>query len=301
MSNFKKMMDWFSRIRSYLELIRFSHTVFALPFALMAAFLALRNTARFTPTPETFGIIFWIVIAMIGARSGAMGFNRLVDRKWDKDNPRTSMRPSATGAIGPQQIVALVVLSFSILVYAAWRLNPVAFKLSPIAIIIVCFYSFTKRFTALSHLFLGLAIGIAPVAAWIAVTGTVNLSALIIGFSILTWIAGFDILYALQDLEFDRTAGLKSIPSYLGIKSSLRISRLLHVATVMGWSVLAWLEQLNGVFLTGIAIGAGLLWWEHRLLKANDLRRLDTAFFNMNAIISLTIMAALTLDIVLFV
>jgi len=293
-------MSWWRSGITYLELIRFSHTVFALPFALGSAFLALRDTDRFGWTAELWGLLFWIVVAMVGARSGAMGFNRLVDRKWDADNPRTATRPSVTGLVRPFQLGIFILISFALLVYAAWRLNDLAFRLSPVAILIVCFYSFTKRFTAFSHLFLGLAIGIAPVGGWIAVNGTISGSAVVIGLSVLTWIAGFDILYALQDLEFDRTAGLKSIPVRIGIAKSLKLSRLLHAITLICWMILGRMERLHGLFYLGLVLCTALLIWEHRLLRPHDLSRLNLAFFNVNAIISLTIFLTLTLDIIVF-
>ncbi len=284
----------------YLELIRFSHTVFALPFALISTILAFRAFSITYFSWDSLKILGWIVLAMIGARSGAMGFNRLVDRKYDAENPRTANRPSATGDIDAISMILLIIISFGLLVFAAWKLNHLAFSLSPVAIILVSFYSFTKRFTYLSHVFLGLAIGSAPVAGWIAVTGEISFSSLVLGLSVLTWIAGFDILYALQDLKYDREAGLHSIPVKFGVAGSLILSRGLHLVSAVCWLYIFIFENLGWIFLIGIAVCGSLLIWEHRLIKKDDLSKLDMAFFNMNAIISLTLFFALILDILFF-
>lgn len=288
------------KIRKFLELIKFSHTVFALPFALIATILALQKTHQLVNERGTWTIFFWIVIAMAGARSGAMGFNRYIDRKWDAENPRTATRPSVTGEISVLQMVVMIVISFAVLVFAAWNLNLLAFWLSPVAIFLVCFYSYTKRFTSFSHFFLGLAIGSAPVAAWIAVTGAISPSSLIIGLSVLTWMAGFDILYALQDLDYDKSTTLHSIPVKIGIAKSLLVAKLLHILTVGLWIILTYMETLHWIFGIGIIFCSALLIWEHSLLKKDDLSKLDMAFFNMNAIISVTIFSTLTLDVILF-
>ena len=197
-------------------------------------------------------------------------------------------------------MAVMILLSFALLVFAAWKLNPLAFRFSPLAIFLVCFYSYTKRFTAMAHLFLGLAIGAAPVAAWIAVTGEISLSALVLGLSVLTWIAGFDVLYALQDLEYDRQAGLHSIPVRFGIARSLILAKILHLNSLICWIVLWHLQQLNAIFLAGVLICAVLLIWEHRLIRKDDLSKLNMAFFNMNAVISVTLFFALSFDIVFF-
>lgn len=289
-----------NKIVKYFELIKFSHTVFALPFALISSILAIRQLQLPYFSQDTLWLFAWIVLAMVGARSGAMGFNRFIDMKWDAENPRTSNRPSVTGEIGNFSMVIMILVSFSLLVVSAWKLNPLAFKLSPIAIFLVCFYSFTKRFTNYSHLFLGLAIGSAPVAGWIAISGSISISSLALGASVLTWIAGFDVLYALQDLEYDKKAGLHSIPVKFGIANSLLLAKLMHFSTIILWSVLTYLENLSFFFVAGIAISAILLTWEHRLLKENDLSKLNVAFFNMNAVISVTMFFAVVIDILLF-
>lgn len=288
------------KIVKFFELIKFSHTVFALPFAFMSAILAIRTLKLPFFSPDTLIILGWIALAMVGARSGAMGFNRLVDLKWDAENPRTASRPSATGEIGVVTMAVMVILSFALLVFSAWKLNDLAFKLSPIAIFLVCFYSYTKRFTSFSHLFLGLAIGVAPIAGWIAVSGEISKASLILGLSVFTWIAGFDVLYALQDLDYDKKAGLNSIPVRFGVANSLRLAKILHLISLHCWIALFYIEDLNHVFFVGVLLSGLLLVWEHRLLKKDDLSKLNMAFFNMNAVISVTLFTALTLDVLLF-
>ncbi len=287
-------------LRTYFSLIKFSHTIFALPFAMIGVMLALKNlppTELRLPVWQIFG---WVILAMVGARSGAMGFNRLIDRKWDAENPRTANRPSVTGEVSVKQMIVMIILSFTLLIFASWKLNLLTFFLSPVAIFLVCFYSYCKRFTSLAHLFLGLAIGAAPIAAWIAVSGTLELSALILGASVLTWIAGFDVLYALQDYEFDKRSGLKSIPTRFGISGSLGISAVLHLLTVIFWLILAHLENLNGIFYSGISLCTLLLLWEHSLVKKDDLSKINIAFMNMNSWISVTLFFALFFDLMLF-
>ncbi len=288
------------KISKYFELIKFSHTVFALPFALISSILAIRHLKLSYVSLDTLESLAWIILAMVGARSGAMGFNRLIDVKWDAENPRTATRPSVTGEIGSVSLIFMILISFSLLVISAWKLNTLAFRLSPLAIFLVCFYSYTKRFTNYSHLFLGLAIGSAPVAGWIAISGDFSVSSLVIGLSVLTWIAGFDILYALQDLEYDTSAGLHSIPVRFGIAGSLSIAKVMHAVTILCWCILAYLESLSFAFIVGTGISMMLLAWEHRLLKEDDLSKLNLAFFNMNAVISVTMFIALLVDILLF-
>jgi len=290
----------FKSSKTFLELIKFSHTVFALPFALISAFLALNSTGVGILSKSSGIMLGWIILAMIGARSGAMGFNRLIDLKWDALNPRTANRPSVTGEISQPRILMMVIFFFALLVFAAWNLNFLAFCLSPLAIFLVCFYSLTKRFTHYSHLFLGFAIGSAPVASWIAVTGEISFSSILIGMSVLTWIAGFDVLYALQDIDFDKKVGLHSIPVRFGIAKSLNISRLMHLVTIICWIILAQLEPLNELYYIGVIICSGLLVWEHNLLRKDNLSKLNMAFFNMNAVISVTFFIALTLDLLVF-
>lgn len=268
----------------YLELIKFSHTVFALPFALVATLIAMQGTPGFSQ-------VFWIIIAMTGARSGAMGFNRLVDRKYDQDNPRTANRPSVTGEISPSAMIGFVMISYGVFVFATWMLNELTLYLSPLVIVLTAGYSYAKRFTPYTHLILGLAIGIAPIAAWIAVTGSISMTAICLGLATFCWIAGFDILYALQDYEFDTKENLYSIPSKFGIQKSILISRGLHIVTVVLWLILYFLIEIHFLFFVGILICTGLLLKEHLLIKADDLSKMNIAFFNMNGYISMTMLS----------
>lgn len=273
------------RIRTVLEMIKFEHSVFALPFALTGALLAARFTSHGWPTLRQ---ILWIIVAMVSARSAAMTINRIADVHFDKENPRTKMRALATGALSVSFAWTFTLVAIGIFVVSAWQLTPLALKLSPIALAVLFFYSFTKRFTNWSHLFLGFALGISPAAAWIAVTGHLDLRMLILCAAVTFWVGGFDVLYACQDVDFDQKAGLFSIPKRFGIASALWIARVMHVSVV---ALLAWLAAsfaLPWPAWTGIAVVAALLGYEHSLVKANDLSKLDAAFFTMNGYISIS-------------
>ncbi len=278
------------KIRIILEMIKFEHTVFALPFAFTGAILA---EGRVPP----WGKIFWISVAMVGARSAAMGFNRWADRKFDAENPRTKGRALPIGLVSPQQVIVFTAVSSALLIFAASRLNPLSFYLSPVALATVFFYSYTKRFTYLSHVFLGLAICIAPIGAWIAVTGRLEAPALVLGMAVFFWLIGFDILYALQDIDFDRTAGLYSIPRRFGVRRSLWISRASHLVTIGALYWIYFLLPVGWLYFTGITIALGLIIYEHSLVKQNDLSRLDLAFFNMNGYISVVVFVFTMLDV----
>jgi 4-hydroxybenzoate polyprenyltransferase len=268
------------KLRTYLEMIRFSHTVFALPFALMGAVLA----AGGIPSSDK---LLWILVAMVGARSGAMGMNRLADRHLDRLNPRTQDRALPQGRIAPGEALAFVALSFSIFLLAAWRLNPLCFALAPIAILVVSGYSYTKRFTTLSHLILGLSLALAPIGAWIAVTGRTAFPAGVLGAAVLFWVAGFDILYALMDVEFDRRTGLLSIPARLGVNGGMLVARLFHALTIACLALLIPLLSLGPVYAAGLLLAAALLAYEHFLLHRHGLAKLDVAFFNVNGALSI--------------
>ncbi|MBT1070631.1 putative 4-hydroxybenzoate polyprenyltransferase [Geobacter chapellei] len=264
-------------------MIKFSHTIFALPFALAGALLA----ARGLPSPEK---VFWIVAAMVGARTAAMGLNRLIDAEIDANNPRTSGRAIPAGLIGKGATFSFIVLSLVLLLAAAYRLNPLCLQLSPLAVLFLVLYSYCKRFTSLAHVVLGICLAAAPMGAWIAIRGSIDLPALILGGAVLFWVAGFDILYALQDLEFDRKAGLHSIPVALGVAGSLWAARMFHLIML---GLLLWLLVslgLGSFFMIGILIAAGMLLYEHWLLKDGNLDKLDAAFFNMNGYISVVIL-----------
>lgn len=265
-------------------MIRFEHSVFALPFALTAALLAARATRNSWPTLRQ---ILWVIVAMVAARSAAMTLNRIVDLGYDRENPRTQQRALVTGALSVSFAWIFTLAAIVIFLLAAWQLNPLALKLAPVALAILFFYSFTKRFTSWSHFFLGCALGISPAAAWIAVTGGLDLRILILCAAVTFWVGGFDVLYACQDIEYDQRAGLFSIPKRFGVAKALLIARIMHIAVV---ALLAWLAAsfaLPWPAWAGIAVVAVLLSYEHSLVKANDLSKLDAAFFTVNGYISL--------------
>jgi 4-hydroxybenzoate polyprenyltransferase len=272
------------RIRTVLEMIKFEHSVFALPFALVGALLAARATTHGWPTLRQ---ILWIVIAMVAARSAAMTMNRIVDVRYDKENPRTRMRALPAGALSVSFAWAFTIAAIVVFFLAAWQLNLLALKLAPLALAILFFYSFTKRFTTWSHLFLGFALGISPAAAWIAVTGSLDWRMLILCAAVTLWVGGFDVLYACQDVQFDANAGLYSVPKRFGVANALVISRAMHVGVVI---LLSWLAASFGLpwpAWIGIAVVAALLAYEQALVKANDLSKLNAAFFTVNGYISM--------------
>lgn len=271
------------KIRIFLEMIKFSHTIFALPFALTGALLA----AGGFPRPRQ---LFWIVLAMAGARTAAMAMNRLIDAEIDARNPRTAGRAIPAGLLGGGTTLFFIVISTALMLFAAAMLNPLCLKLSPIALFFLILYSYCKRFTSLAHVVLGICLAAAPIGAWVAIRGTIEAPALVLGGVVLFWVAGFDILYALQDREFDQAAGLHSIPVLLGVNGSLWTARIFHLI-MMGLLVgLFWLMQLGSMFMIGILVVAGMLLYEHWLLKDGNLDKLDAAFFNMNGYISIAIL-----------
>jgi 4-hydroxybenzoate polyprenyltransferase len=273
-----------NRIRVVLEMIKFEHSVFALPFALTGALLAARASRHGWPTLRQ---VLWIVVAMVASRSAAMTINRIVDLRYDRENPRTNKRALATGELSVSFAWLFTILSVGVFLLAAWQLNQLSLELAPVALAVLFFYSFTKRFTNWSHLFLGFALGISPAAAWIAVTGALDLRILILCAAVTLWVGGFDVLYACQDVDYDRRAGLFSVPKRFGIVRALLIARTMHVGVVGLLALLAASFSLPWLAWVGIAIVAALLAYEHSLVKADDLSRLDAAFFAVNGYISL--------------
>jgi len=273
------------RIRLTLEMIKFEHSVFALPFALTGALLALRHSGL---SARAAGVkIGWIVLAMVGARSAAMAFNRLIDADIDARNPRTRMRHLPTGTLTRGFTWGFVAAAALVLLVAARELNPLCFRLAPVALGIVFFYSFTKRFTTFSHLVLGFALGVAPAAAWIAIRGALDPRILWLTAAVTFWTAGFDIIYACQDYEFDCAEGLFSLPRRLGIAGALRVARLFHALMIACLLALVYSLRLGPLSLAGVAVVTGVLVYEHSLVKANDLSRVDAAFFTMNGYVSM--------------
>jgi 4-hydroxybenzoate polyprenyltransferase len=275
-------------------MIRIEHTVFALPFAFLGAFLAAGGFPGWTTS-------LWILLAMVGARSAAMAFNRLVDRGYDALNPRTADRELPRRRVGSGAVGAFTCGAAGIFFWAAWMLNPLALALSPLALTIILGYSYTKRITSLSHLFLGLSLGIAPVGGWVAVTGTLDLPPFVLAGAVLFWVAGFDVIYACQDLDFDRGTGLYSIPAKLGVARALRISAYFHAIMVLllGWAF--FLFELSTASWLGLALVSLALVWEHRLVRPNDLTRVNAAFFLINGIVSILLFIFVGLDLCLFV
>ena len=274
-------------------MIKFEHTVFMLPFALMAATLAGRGH---------WGVFWhkigWVLVAMVGARSAAMAFNRVVDRHYDALNPRTAKRALPAGLLTVPQVVVFTVVSAGLLVWAAAMLNPLALALSPVALVLALGYSYTKRFTAFSHFFLGLALAVAPVGAWIAVTGRIDLPALWLGGAVVCWLFGFDTIYALQDTEFDRAHGLRSLPAWLGNAQALVVSRAVHGVMIVLLAMVGVSAHLGAIYFVAVALVALLIAYEQSLVRADDLSRLNLAFFTLNGYISVGLFLLTLLDVV---
>jgi len=273
-----------------LEMIKWEHSIFVLPFALCGAMLA----AGGWPSPHT---LIWIVVAMVGARSAAMAFNRLADASIDAANPRTQTRAIPSGTLSPVFVATFVIVSCGIFVFAAWQLNRLAFLLSPVALAVILLYSYTKRFTRWSHLVLGFSMGIAPSAAWIAVRGSLDPRILLLTAAVTFWGGGFDVLYACQDYDFDRQSGLHSVPRYWGISNALWIARSFHVAMLLLLISLLLAFGLGTLAIAGVVAVALLLAYEHSLVSASDLSKLNAAFFTMNGVISVVFFIFVAADL----
>jgi 4-hydroxybenzoate polyprenyltransferase len=283
--------DGSTKLSTYASFVKLPHTVFALPFALIGVAIASYEH------PVTWGMLGWTILAFTCARFAAMGFNRIVDRDYDSENPRTKLREIPRGALSVREAWISVIIASGLFVVAAGALGPLCFALSPVALAWVFFYSYTKRFTRLAHIVLGLGMSIAPVGGYLAVAGRWSQPwwlLCVLATAVATWGGGFDILYALPDVEFDRAHGLHSIPAAIGVPRAITVARGLHIVTVMslmlvGIAVFPSLGPASIPFMLGIGIAAGLLLYEHTLVKANDLSKLDAAFFTMNGVISLTL------------
>jgi 4-hydroxybenzoate polyprenyltransferase len=277
------------KIVLYLRMIKFPHSIFALPFAFTGAIIAAEGIPSIRE-------IVWITVAMVGARSGAMGLNRVIDRKIDRENPRTKNRELPKGEIRLSEAILFTGVSIAIFIFAAYMLNPLCLKLSPIALAVLFIYSYTKRFTWTTHFVLGLALSAAPLGAWIAVRGTFDAEIVPMGIAVIFWLAGFDTLYALQDIEFDKSHGLYSIPKRFGIKNALLLARLFHLITFIMLLATGVLFKMGIFYWLGMMIVAGLFIYEHSLVKESDLNKLDIAFFNMNGYISITVFIFTLMD-----
>jgi 4-hydroxybenzoate polyprenyltransferase len=287
----------FQRLRLTLDMIKFEHSVFALPFALTGALLAFRDGGYLAA--EIGGKLAWIVVAMVGARSAAMAFNRLVDAPIDGRNPRTSMRHLPAGMLSRGFAWAFVAAAAALFFLAAAALNPLCLRLAPVALAIVFFYSFTKRFTSFSHLVLGFSLGIAPAAAWIAVRGSLDPRILWLTAAVTFWTAGFDVIYSCQDFDFDRAEGLFSLPRVLGLAKALWAARALHLLMIACLLALVRTLDLGALALAGVASIAALLIYEHSLVKADDFSRVNAAFFTMNGYVSVLFLIFWAADIFL--
>ncbi|MNZ88264.1 4-hydroxybenzoate octaprenyltransferase [compost metagenome] len=279
----------------FLQMIKFEHTVFALPFAFIGALLgSMTMEQRFPTWPE----IIWVLLAMFGARSAAMGLNRLIDRVSDAKNPRTANRAIPAGLLKISEVIVFIIISFALLFWAAAKLNPLSMKLLPIAVVMLVLYSFTKRFTWLCHVVLGLTIALAPLGGWVAVTGMVNGTAMVLFATITFWVAGFDIIYSCQDVEFDTKEGLKSIPVRFGVAASLKIAQAFHIVTAIGFIALLLMTDLGWWYISGMIIAYIILFYEHHIVSPSDLSRLQTAFFMMNGVLSIVVFVFTLIDLV---
>ncbi|WP_338540031.1 UbiA-like polyprenyltransferase [Paenibacillus tundrae] len=284
----------FRKIRIFLEMIKIEHTLFALPFAFMGAIL---GSMLVNGTFPSWMQIFWVLLAMVGARSAAFGLNRIIDQAIDGKNPRTAMRAIPAGLLKNGEVIIFIIVSFVLLFWASSNLNVLSMQLLPIAVFMLVLYSYTKRFTWLCHIVLGMTIGLAPLGGWVAVTGSMDWTAIVLYVTIVFWTAGFDIIYACQDLEFDKGEGLHSIPSRFGLIKSLNIAKLFHIITAIGFLALLLMTDLSWWYGAGMLITYGILFYEHYIVSPNDMSRVQTAFFTMNSVLSLVVFTFTLIDL----
>ncbi|OPA76956.1 4-hydroxybenzoate octaprenyltransferase [Paenibacillus selenitireducens] len=282
-----------NKIRLFGELVMFSHTLFSLPFAIISLVWASNGW-------PTLDVVIWSLIALVAARNGANAFNRVADLKFDALNPRTAERHMPKKQLLTKEVVVFVIINYALFVFAAAMLNPLCFALSPVAIALITAYSYTKRFTWLCHLFLGFTIASAPIGAWFAVTGHFAFTPFVLGTIVMLWIAGFDIIYATQDIEFDRKNGLWSVPSIFGFEDALFIARGLHLIMVMLLVSLYWIRDLGWIYLIGIGIATVLLLTEHRIIKPSNRHLMKVASYKLNQVISMVILFCTLLDFIVF-
>ncbi|MDP1844202.1 MAG: UbiA-like polyprenyltransferase [Sediminibacterium sp.] len=279
-----------STIKNYFSLVKFSHTIFAMPFAMIGFFIAVpveKKSMQALSDQAMLWKLLLVVICMITARSAAMAFNRYLDRNFDKKNPRTAIREIPAGILSAESAMRFVIINCMVFVLATYFINPICFYLSPIALFVILFYSYTKRFTPLCHLVLGLGLSLAPIGAYLAVTGSFALLPILFSFTVIFWVSGFDIIYALQDVDFDQSQQLYSIPTVLGKASGLRVSELLHLLSAICIIVAGYIGEFHWIYWIGVLIFIGMLIFQHRLVKPNDLSRVNLAFMTANGIASI--------------
>ncbi len=279
-----------SKIQTLLEMIKFKHTVFAMPFALMGAFLAGRGV-------PSLNVFFWVVLAMVGARTSAMGFNRIVDRKFDAANPRTAKRALPTGDVSLVESWMMVILSACLFFFACYMLNMLALYIAPFALSLILFYSLTKRFTWLCHLVLGVALAFSPLGGWVAVAGTLTNYPWVLSLGVLFWVAGFDAIYACLDADFDRGAGLYSLPARFGRRRAFHLAVFFHFLAFVFFTATGYVTQLNTYYYAGVLITGCALFYQHLIVNPRDLSRIRVSFFSMNGIIAITLFAATWLSL----
>ena len=271
------------RLINYSRLVKFEHTIFALPFALAGFFVALSHTEA----DLSLNLLILVLLCMVFARNAAMGFNRWLDREFDKLNPRTAIREIPAGILKPSSVLFFVLINSMAFIVTTWFINNLCFYLSPVALFVILFYSYTKRFTALCHFVLSLGLAIAPMGAYLAVTGKFDWLPLALGFVVFFWVSGFDIIYALQDEEFDKEQKLKSIPAYLGREKALKLARIIHLLSIVSVIIVALLLPANWLHWLGAFIFSVLVLYQHTLVKPHDLRKVNLAFFTTNGIASI--------------
>jgi len=279
-----------STVKNYLSLVKFSHTIFAMPFALIGFVLGvanLKSSNTGVPTNELILLFFLVLVCMVTARSAAMGFNRYLDRHFDQLNPRTAIREIPAGIIKAENALAFVVVNSFIFIVATYFINPICFYLSPVALFVILFYSYTKRFTYLCHLVLGIGLSLAPIGAYLAVTGVFDLLPLLFSFAVVFWVSGFDIIYALQDAEFDKTQSLYSMPSHWGGEQALRMARFFHLMSASFVVAAYVVGNFHWIYLIGLIVFIGMLIYQQSIVKANDLSRVNLAFMTANGIASI--------------
>ncbi len=284
----------FKKIRLILDMIKFEHTIFALPFAYLGAVLGSLEVKGHLPTWQQ---MIWITVAMVGARSAAMALNRIIDRRIDAKNPRTLNRHIPKGLISVSFAWGFVLVSLIILFIAAFQLNNLAVELLPVAVFFLVFYSYTKRFTWACHFVLGIATGLGPIGGWIATTGQIDLKSILLFLTVALWIGGFDVIYACQDIGFDRAQNLNSIPVRFGIKRGLQISAWMHAGTALGLITLLYITDLGLFFGLGVLVALVILIYEHAIISHDDLSRLNTAFFTMNGVLSVIVFVFMMIDV----